>query len=888
MADEITLANGQTLDQFVTEVTTEIASLQKEVAALEAPNAAVGSVVLGVFAAQGASSSTVNAVGNPVLSGSGGGGTESTPTANSENLTLSIQSGVFTFSNITPNNNTICIVSATNSKMQYPAWSIVQSNIKLAIDYAGYVHAMVEPGVGPITFTVQCVDSVGGSTAIQSFSVPVVQIGLQTPTRAVGAYVGLPTTGLVQNNTFLNSGVVGFNIANNTAFDLAAGYVRFVQPFAQGAVPSGSTLNLLEPATSTPIQTDVVNTYSDGSVKTAILTINQPAIASGTATQYLLGAVASGTATSIDLVTALNTAQYALEFNIQMLDLTGANVGSLLSFDLVAAMQHALASGTATYFQQGPLVTQARAVVLVAASLYLNVDISAFAGGSIRADIAVRNDIAMSAEGGPIYTTGTIVQNGATVYSWDQLYQTQYQAWFFECGTAPRYMASVQLDPAYLIKCAVIQPYNLTNGVNASTITGYESNTSSPNWLAPLNPNYVDVGMPGTGGRPDIGYETQSATVALITQDPRAIDYCCTQADASGSAPWNYYDMANKCWVNILNYPDIWLDQSNRGGVGVPGNAASTGPTQPVTTNPQGWALDPAHQPDLAFIPWIYTARRHYLDQVLAQGCWAVTGAYNRQQNIPNTSTLIPQCLWGGQVRNIAWNLRQVSNGLLCAPQNSTESQSFETVLEQNATYGAGLQTYLQSIQGSPYGYLAQSHGQNNFAPWEQNYLMPICALAGARGYTGWTPIANWFARFTVESFMPQNDGPYQGANWNQRNGSSYELFFGQPSTNGQSGIGIVGTPAQTWAALEYWTVVGGQSNGGETYDSTTNTVISGTPNWNYSNGDYGQLCLAVLNWAVLNNVPNATTALAWLESAGAPYTDQAVFQADPTFSLTG
>jgi hypothetical protein len=519
--------------------------------------------------------------------------------------------------------------------------------------------------------------------------------------------------------------------------------------------------------------------------------------------------------------------------------------------------------------------------------LYLNVDLSACADGSILADLAVRNDIVMGATGGPVYTTGSLTQNGIVVYAWSQLYQTQYQAWFVDCGTSPRNCCNVQIDPAYLIKAAVIQPYSLTAGLDASTIEGYQAVTTQTGWLQPLNPNNVDVGMPGTGGRPDIGYETQSAVAALITQDARAIDYCCAQADASGSAPWNYYDMANGCFISTVNYPDIWCDQAGRGGIGQPGNASSSGPTQAPTMTPQSWMLDTAHQPDLSFVPWLYTGRRHYLDQVMSQGAWSIAGEYGRVMTIPGTSTVIQQSLWGGQVRGIAWDLRQVSNAGFCAPDGTSYATYFAEIIAQNATYAAGMQTNLQSQQGACYGYLAQAHGQNNFAPWEQNYLMPICALAGARGYSGWTAIANWFGRFTVESFLPQTDGPYKGAVWNQRNGASYELFVGATNNSGQSnGTEIVGPPAQTWAELEYWTVIGGQSNGGETYDAATDLVTAGAPNWSHSAGDYGQLCSATLAWCVINQVPNASQAFDYLTNAGAPYDNLSSFQADPTFDL--
>jgi hypothetical protein len=256
---------------------------------------------------------------------------------------------------------------------------------------------------------------------------------------------------------------------------------------------------------------------------------------------------------------------------------------------------------------------------------------------------------------------------------------------------------------------------------------------------------------------------------------------------------------------------------------------------------------------------------------------------------IPGTTTVIAQSLWGSQVRGIAWMLRQVSNAGMFAPDGTSYATYFTEIMAQNATFGIGLQANLQPQQGACWGYLAQAHGVNNLAPWEQNYLMPICALAGARGYAGWTEISNWFGRFTVQSFLPQTDGPYKGANWSQHNGASYELLLGLSSTNGQTGgNGIVGQPAQTWAEMEYWTVLGGQSNGGETYDATTDTVIPGTPNWSNANGDYGQLCSATLAWCLINGVEGAAEAIAYIASAGVPYDNISQFQTDPTFDLVG
>ena len=916
MADSIVLSSGKTLDTELTDINAAISALQttvndnftsvqssiaavnkalaadqatdqSSIDALQTALTSVQSTLAAWMASKGSTASGSTASGSTAS-----GSTASGSTTNTENLSLVLSSAYpadYAFSNLPPNNSTIAIINAVNSKQQYPSWSILRSNTPLSIDYAGYVHPTAPIAANPITFQVQCTDTVGNSTTTGTFSIPVVQYGVQSPTRVDPTYSGLPTSGIINTPTFLtpssgSADVVGFNIINATASPLPAGFTRFVQAFVKGDVPSGYTLSLSSGRGS--IQVDPVNTHSDGSLKTAVITVNYSTLSAGATESYMLAksAIPATKPTSVNLSTALTS--YTLSLSYQLLNTDGSNQGSLNTTDIVVAVKSAISANTISYFREGPLVTEGRVVIPLRGSLYLNVDMSAYSDGSILTDISFRNDIVMGATGGPIYTSGYITENGTKVYSWNQLFQTQYQAWFYTCGTLSS--ARTQIDPSYLIKAAAIQPYNLTLGVDASTITGYETAISSfPTWLEPLATNIVDTGMPGTGGRPDIGYLTQSATVAFITGDPRVIDYCCAQADASGSAPWNYYDMANGHWISTADYPIIWLDQANRGGNGSPGNKASTGPTQPTTPSPQSWALDQAHQPDLAFGPWFFTGKRIYLDQVLAQGAWSVAGAYARNMTIPGTTTVIAQSLWNGQVRGIAWNIRQVSDAAYCAPDNTSYATYFPSILNDNSQFGTGLQTYLQANQGACYGYLAQGHGQNNFAPWEQNYLQPICAITGARGYTSWSTIAAWFARFTVESFIPQTDGPYKGANWCQNNGASYELFCGATSSTAGNSAGVTSFSAQDWAQLEYWTVVGGQSNGGETYDATTDTVSSGTPNWSHSAGDYGQLCLAALNWAVKLSVPNASTALQWFSNAGAPYTDTASLQSDPTFSLS-
>lgn len=792
---------------------------------------------------------------------------------NTTGLTITGDSSAFTFSN--SNQAFIYGLGATDStgtlNNEKLNWGVYSQGQLLGVVYSGEIISLFDLPPGVFDFTAICHDPASGSVAVGNFSIPVYNVGSQSPTHTIPAFTTL-SSGIKKLPVFSTNGLVQFNMVNNTSTTDTNQWYSFVQFFEQGAVPSGDTVVVNSAKGVLTTQTDVRNNWADGSIRSAQITFNDSVSGQNT-NQYWITSQALPTTAPIPV--AVNVSNTTLVVNYNIHDISGNTISSN-SVDIIAEYK----SATLEFWRSGPEVTEAYFDIPVVDSLYLSVSVIQYSNGLLEFDVEFNNDTAMQDSGGPIYWDGTITYNGTIYYSWTNLYQAQYQDWHILVTSVSK-NARIQFNSPLLFKSKTIQPYNWDMGADYwPSLSGL---------FEPLSNNNVDVGMPGTGGRPDIGYETLAQTNWLMTGAPELYEYIQAQADAGGSAPWNYYDTNLKTYINTADFPNIWVD--NRGGIGTPNDSSSGGLTQPTTQTPQVWSLDPAHMPDLNFIPYLANGSRWNYKRTMSQGCYAVVSQWPPERivttNFNNeTQTWKDLVIYQNQVRGTAWCLRQVSNALwICRDVDTFYSTYFQSVLDSNQRYFNMNITYNLTLSTSPYyqgeiaGYLAMAHGTNNFAPWEQNYLVGITALMAWRGYPGWNTITEFLTGFTINSFQDHStEAPFNptagltGAVWNQRNGAAYELFVGNPAgTNNDTGVSP--NPVTTWNALEYWTVVSGQSNGGEAIDSAGN-VVSVIPNWNHSQGDYGQLCVAALVWAQILGYKNAASSYNWLINSGVPYID--------------
>ncbi len=577
--------------------------------------------------------------------------------------------------------------------------------------------------------------------------------------------------------------LVGVLLTNPTGQRLPAGPVTFGQVFAPGQVPAGAVLTARVDGAPVPVQTDAKATHPDGSLRMAVVTLAAPALGAGAAVPAVLAlAQAAGpAAAAVDLAAA----QTGLVVTIT---LAGA---APHVFEVDALLRQALAAGHADDWLHGKLASEARVDVAVAGSLHLVLDIRRDAAGTHTTDLQFDNDLALQPVGGDVTYDVTVARGGRTVFARQNLHQFQYTGWHREI--AERLPPVVVHDVAYLERAGAVIDYNLAAGVPAANLARESAELAKyPAAFDVLGSAGLMTYMGATGGRADIGPTTEANAIWLITQHPAARAYALAQDDAAGSIPWHYFDPAAGTWLTTRGHPDIWTDP--RGGGRGSNTTGLSQPVHPYSRDCGCWALDAAHQPDLAFIPYLLTGSRHWLDEMTAQAAWDVVGTWPGPREDGRGLVVAPAF----QVRGIAWNLRGIDNAAYALPDAHPLKAYF--VQLRAANYAALLaQTVpLSQRQGEAHGWLLAglNGGARDIAPWQQDYLGLVVAQAARQGVAEARQFLQWESNFLLGRFLAERRGfsPYDG--------TAYEIGVimnpGPGITLGSPGVQL----AATWADI--------------------------------------------------------------------------------------
>ena len=590
------------------------------------------------------------------------------------------------------------------------------------------------------------------------------------------------------------NGLVALRLENAGQANLPGGVTTFGQVFAQGDLPSGFGLTATIQGAAAPVQLDIKSRYDDGSVKLAVVSVVRPDLLAGAAVDLILARGAATPSVPIDLASA--TANHSFSVDI-------VSIGGTVSIDVLAALRNALADGSASVWQSGPLASQARVEVALQGSQRLVFDVTAFRGGGIEVEAQFNNDRAMEAVGGRVAYTAIVRMDGREVAR-EAVDQAQYQNWHRTfssngldggqgLGDPSAGWLNIQHDTRLLEATGAIPPYNFDLGVSDAKLAAWFTATQQAGWGGILAPNGVTQYMPMTGGREDIGITTAANAAWILTQDARAAVYALGQAEAASAVPWHFWDAANGTWLNTDAYPRLWLDP--RGGTGRPGDPTSGGLTQQTPTD-TGWTPETAHHPSLSFIPFLLTGERWILDNLNAEASWSILATYPASRQ--NAQDLM---VAGGQVRAGAWTLREIQAAAFANPDGSREKAYFQGASDANwAWLVRQIPTWTEQ-QGEAYGWVPGDYRDAGAtAPWQQDYLASITIMAARHGNGDALTFLRWQENFLVGRFNAVDRGlPLS-------DGASYRLAVFDPTT---------GVPHKTWAEIAAATSAQGWSSNG-------------------------------------------------------------------------
>ncbi len=661
--------------------------------------------------------------------------------------------------------------------------------------------------------------------------------------------------------------IVGLNLQNTSSTVLAAQPTTFGETFMAGAVKSTDHLTATINGQVYAVQMDAKTFNPDGSVAMAVLTVDAPALPANSTTGVMLSV--GGTPNAGLSAPAANLSSALRNYSLTAtLDIT-ANAGGATGTQTINIAQDvlsALNAGTATKWLNGPLAQEAIVSIPVSGSLRIEADVTAYANGTISANLQFNNDVAMSANGGTITYSTSIAHNGVTIATQPSLTQYQYQDWSTTVGTAPAAGAlNIQHDVAYLEATGAVQNYDTQYGVSSSLIAGGNNNEASqiaaPGWNAPLGVDGITQYMPGVGGRGDIGPTTSYNATWLITQNATAKTYALGQAQEAGSVPWHFYDPSSGGAFLTTGTPgqvNVWTDPRGRPGL-----------TQSVSGN-TGWKTDQAHMPDLSYAAYIQTGNVQYLEQLNAQASFAEVNQYtpSRQVTTPQGTSYTDIIVNGEQIRGAAWSLRAIQEAAYANPATSTDGQYFTQATNDNYAYlNAMIPTWTQQ-EGQAHGYVPGAYGgSGEMAPWQQDYFASTVIQGAEFGMTGALNFLKWESNYLVGRFFAETQG------FSPLDAFTYNVQISTPNGSQSSN-----TFYSTWSQIEQGTMAYGQSNvvGNGSLQSTT---------WAHAQGDYGALALQTLAGIITvstSSTANAATmgsyqyqamqAFGWLLASGAPF----------------
>ena len=554
------------------------------------------------------------------------------------------------------------------------------------------------------------------------------------------------------------------------------------------AVPQGLAMHALRVG-SEPTQTDVKNRWPDGSIKFAILTAFMPGD-----NDYAITAAPAPAATP-DFVVATR------------------NVSVQMSINGTPHSAVAPAPGPgADYWLRGALVRETRHVMaprtpggVAHPFLRINFDIRTYRDGDQRVDVSFENMIDMVGATTVTYDATIFVGDGPIpAFSRTGIEHFYLTRWRHtqEFGTFPFELTP---DIASLNKTKALPPY--------LPLVADEINS-------PLGPKFdilkeggLNRYMPAHSGRPELAPYPDWAARYLVHKRREQKRFVLVNGDLSGSWPIHVREPENgdsahagigqENLVSINLRPWLWLDYR---APGLAGDGIDTvrgtplppamGAEHPGDFLPGQSPLNPdnAHQPSIAYIPYLLTGDRYYAEEMAFWANYALmkTSPESSQRNFDEHGSGADGIFGNNnETRGTAWALRNLVDAAAYYPDGLVRNYLSEKVTN-NLQW---LDNYVNNQPATnplkiPWIGFRPEPGM--VAMWEMNYVAWAIDRANKQGFVGGLAHRDVIAKLQLDLFRntpayPRTSTLTADLDFNGINGEFYpagtQIPWGAPFT---------------------------------------------------------------------------------------------------------
>ena len=235
----------------------------------------------------------------------------------------------------------------------------------------------------------------------------------------------------------------------------------------------------------------------------------------------------------------------------------------------------------------------------------------------------------------------------------------------------------VVFKKAYLMNTGALPLYDPEITVDDSLIRSHSSNYLKHSGLMQKGAIYNPMGT--GGGRVDIGPLPGWTVSYILSQDKRAQSAMLGNASQAGSWPIHYRMKSTDQVVRIDQKPYVGLFGSKGDMTNRETGELEAFPNCVHCNSPL--KADGAHQPSLAYVPYMLTGDYFYLEELQF---WA---NYNLLHTNPWYRRKDEGIFRRRQVRDEAWGLRTLGQVAFITPDLNEHKQYFEAILANNLDY---------------------------------------------------------------------------------------------------------------------------------------------------------------------------------------------------------
>lgn len=542
--------------------------------------------------------------------------------------------------------------------------------------------------------------------------------------------------------------------------------ITFGQVFAPGDLPAGQGLT-----STVPLQLDVKALHPDGSVRHAVISAVLPALAAGEKLELPLVKVEKPAKAKKQEV--IPTASLALTVRVTL-------DGKIYTVERAVGQawlngELALELGGSVPLQDDNNQFHPHLSARLALRWYETAEKARF-------DVAIENNWAYEPNPQNFTYDVEISTHGKIVYAKKGLTHYHHARWrhVFWIGEEPQ--VHIRHNIAYLIASRALPNYDQSVVVSEKLLAKYAKEWTGVK-IEPMGIGLAAPVMPGPGGRRDIGLLPEWGAAHLLSMDPRAAMVNLGTADLAGSWTMHYRDKNTGYPISLLDYPYMTI-------YGSPTDTKNPDRIDPATKKkgvyeafpklPKGaggTGHDSAHQPGLAYLPYLLTGDYYYLEELHFWAMWNVF------QTNPGYRKNVQGLLTREQVRGQAWSMRTLGQAAYITPDSHPLKNAFATIVGNNlAAYHA---EYITNPNANKLGVVThgnavvydiddplteKSEEDNAIGVFQDEHFTSSMAYLARMGFAAAEPLVRYKVQFAIGRLVGE------GVNWQAAAAYAYKI----------------------------------------------------------------------------------------------------------------